>query len=1321
MPHNRPGSRAPRLLCACLTSALVWTCGGLRAWSDAEQGAAQRLCNEVGLHGGVVVHLGCGDGRLTVHLQATPTTIVQGLEADPRQVEAARRRIIASGKYGKVSVERFAGPRLPYSDNLVNLLVVERPGDVPREELLRVLTPGGTACVRNGAEWNKTVKPRGADIDEWTHYLHDPSNNAVAHDAQVGPPRRLQWISAPDWSRHHDHMASLSALVSAGGRVFYIIDEGPREAILLPAQWALVARDAFNGALLWKRPIAEWNTQLWPLKSGPNQLPRRLVAVGDRVYATLGIDAPLEILDAATGKTLQTCAGTQHADEALVSDGMLFALVGKGPNKWKDYRPKHTYVWANSQRANKDWAWDGEERSIAVFDAQSGAPLWKRASRVAPLTLAVDARRVVFYNGEAVVALDRNTGRQLWASESITRKLPFPTGYGPTLVLHDDVALLSIESPSMTAFSASDGKKLWTAKHHRGGHASPDDMLIIDGLVWSADVANGNNSGAVTGRDLHTGEVKREFPPDVHPDWFHHRCYRSRATDQYFLASRTGIEFIDLKAERWNIHHWVRGGCLYGFIPANGLLYAPPHACGCFLESKLFGFTALAAEAKAESGSSAARTQPKAESEERLETASGSASLAASAFSLQPSLDWPTYRRDAARSGAAPAAVPTALGKNWERRLGGRLSAVTAAGDKVFFAAIDAHTVHAWNAADGQPAWSFVAGGRVDSPPTIAGSRVYFGSADGCVYCLRAADGALVWRFRAAPAERRLVAYEQLESAWPVSGSVLALPDAICFVAGRSAFLDGGMRLVRLDPASGRLLSETLIGDRDAESGKDLQSLMKGQDMPVALPDILSCDGHSIYMRSQAFDLAGKLRNAAPIKLGHGRRTGEAEADGSDAEVKNHLFSRSGFLDSSWFWRSYWVFGKAVDSNYGGWLRPGHFAPCGRLMVFDDQCVYSFDRKPEYLCNASVQEYYVYRANREVDPEAVDRVQAAVRRIDAASRERSASSSDWATRKKFSLAAQQAAHFHWAAAAPGMQARAMALAGPNLFVAGPPDVLDEEEALRNPDDPAIKAKLAAQVDALRGRRGGQLLVLAAADGQPLAAYELGATPTFDGMAAAYGRLYLTTLDGRVLCLGAGGQPLPAAAAPTLAPIDVKAPAEGAEPTPHTGPSLAGEFAHLTPQTTVTQTPLGYRLSSEGAAIGLALKKLPAPLSGKIRLQSKIRLSKDGQLKNGFLVFGNASDDKQLVKCGLRMVMRKAMIIEGSSSKGKITAETIDIDDETVYNVDALVDLDSGETTLQIGAATVKARLTNPPQAVSFVGFGAINAIADFAAVKVARP
>ena len=76
-------------------------------------------------------------------------------------------------------------------------------------------------------------------------------------------------------------------------------------SLMLPARWVLRGRDAFNGILLWERPIGPWEGDHRRFRSGPTELPRRLVAVGDHVYTTLGIDAPLSLLEAATGKTLR--------------------------------------------------------------------------------------------------------------------------------------------------------------------------------------------------------------------------------------------------------------------------------------------------------------------------------------------------------------------------------------------------------------------------------------------------------------------------------------------------------------------------------------------------------------------------------------------------------------------------------------------------------------------------------------------------------------------------------------------------------------------------------------------------------------------------------------------------------------------------------------------------------------------------------------------------------------------------------------------------------------------------------------------------------
>jgi len=62
-----------------------------------------------------------------------------------------------------------------------------------------------------------------------------------------------------------------------------------------------------------------------------------------------------------------------------------------------------------------------------------------------------------------------------------------------------------------------------------------------------------------------------------------------------------------------------------------------------------------------------------------------------------------------------------------------------------------------------------------------------------------------------------------------------------------------------------------------------------------------------------------------------------------------------------------------------------------------------------------------------------------------------------------------------------------------------------------------KQSLADQAATLEGKRGALLRAVSAADGRKLAQYEIDSPPVFDGMAAAAGRLYMSTVDGEVLC------------------------------------------------------------------------------------------------------------------------------------------------------------------------------------------------------------
>ncbi|GAF77811.1 unnamed protein product, partial [marine sediment metagenome] len=528
----------------------------------------------------------------------------------------------------------------------------------------------------------------------------------------------------------------------------------------------------------------------------------------------------------------------------------------------------------------------------------------------------------------------------------------------------------------------------------------------------------------------------------------------------------------------------MRGGCIYGIMPCNGLVYAPHHSCACYIDAKLYGFNALAPESQSRKVprrvSDAGRLErgPAYSEDRKQRTEDGRAD------------DWPTYRHDPARSSFTKAEVPAELKRAWETELGGKLSSVVVAGNKVFVASVDTHTVYALDAGSGETLWSFTAGGRVDSPPTIYQGRALFGSADGWVYCLRASDGALAWRFRAAPQNRRLTAFEQLESVWPIHGSVLVQDDVAYCVAGRSMFLDGGLRWLRLDPKTGRKISETILDDRDPETGQNLQVHVKGLNMPAALPDILSSDGNYIYMRTQRFDLDGVRRQIAPTdvtdQLGEGR----------------HLFCTTGMLDGSWFHRSYWIFGKSIASGAGGWPRAGRVTPAGRLLVLDDSNVYGYGRKPEYYKWTTPMEYHLFSSARELE---------IVKPAKPTSRQQRKKQRSNATKPVY----------HWSQDVP-FYVRAMVLtrcpdlrretqgqADKTLFMAGPPDIIDEEEVFSRPDARGLGEKLREQTAALEGQKGALLWVVSASDGKKLAQYNLESVPVWDGMAATNGRLYLS--------------------------------------------------------------------------------------------------------------------------------------------------------------------------------------------------------------------
>jgi hypothetical protein len=373
--------------------------------------------------------------------------------------------------------------------------------------------------------------------------------------------------------------------------------------------------------------------------------------------------------------------------------------------------------------------------------------------------------------------------------------------------------------------------------------------------------------------------------------YHHHRCYRNKATLRYVIASRRGAEFVDLTGGGHTIHNWVRGGCHLGMMPANGLLYAPPHPCRCYLQEKLSGMFALAATAGA----------PRGASPPRLVIGPAFGATAGPAACAE---DWPAFRRDNARTASSTTSMGRQSTLKWRVALGTRPGAPIAVGRIVFVPLVDAHQIVALDGADGRVRWRFTADARVDSPPAYHEGALYFGSRDGHVYCLRAADGALAWRFRAAEGERLIGVDGQLESAWPVSGSVLVRDGIAYFAAGRSSHLDGGLLVMGLDARTGEVRVQTqLAGPSYTDSVAENYLLPMGW-----LPDILQADENGIHMGPTRFDERLRIVDGGP-----------------------RLSVSGGYLDDAYFKRAPW---RHPHTGYG------------RLIVGDDRrtfCVRMFD------------------------------------------------------------------------------------------------------------------------------------------------------------------------------------------------------------------------------------------------------------------------------------------------------------------------------------------------------------------------------------------
>ena len=715
------------LLCATATFAA----------DDSADALAKSVLEKAGIRVGVCEMPRVGDGTLAAALARQGVAQVHGLAPDAKTAEAARKPSADSGVLGsQVIIETGRSAALPLGEWVADLYLVTDATDanlktLPAPEMARVLSPyRGTAVVGNSggskrglskealSEWAKgaggiaTIRedvtglwavvkmPPLAGGDDWNHHLHGADGNLVSLDtAFSGLPLELQWTNKPYYGGHWDiHVVSAGRMFTAQSSVFQHPSGLPYE---------LVARSAYNGQVLWRRPIANDFGESASL----------VVATPDRLFLKDG--GGVLVLDPETGAEIRRIAATSSASQRclwlLVSDRILLTLTGPaqkyGPDA-DDYRPNDAKLGAQGE-VNELYV--GQE--LAAWDAEGGAELWRLVEpKIDPAKLVAAGGRVYLYANRSYAAcLELKSGKQIWKTVA-----PITEPQGPgmgwidghatvkNMSIHRQGAVVTKEvyfinylpHRQCQAFAVADGRLLWDKMHG----PTKDFQRTIEALrdLSGYQVVMGSRIILRGGRshDLLTGDLLS--PGSA----FHYGgCGRFSAVAGGLLLGQMG-EIYDLKSKVPILQYNAKSSCGTGQFVADGLLFKVGANCpGC---SEWRGFFA-----------SRSASQRAIRSGLRLEagTVSPGKEIASD------SSDWTTYRSDVTRKGSSAAVVPSDGVIRWIYAPVRPEGSVLGAGGE------------------------YLEGDLNAAQAVAVGDRIWIGTAEGAVVCVDRKTGTAAWRY----------------------------------------------------------------------------------------------------------------------------------------------------------------------------------------------------------------------------------------------------------------------------------------------------------------------------------------------------------------------------------------------------------------------------------------------------------------------------------------------------------------------------------------------------------------------------------------------
>ncbi|MCX8035838.1 MAG: PQQ-binding-like beta-propeller repeat protein [Candidatus Sumerlaeia bacterium] len=177
------------------------------------------------------------------------------------------------------------------------------------------------------------------------------------------------------------------------------------------------------------------------------------------------------------------------------------------------------------------------------------------------------------------------------------------------------------------------------------------------------------------------------------------------------------------------------------------------------------------------------------------------------------------WRYDANRSAASPAELPDQLHPQWaltlpplepawpEQMNESRMTfdhaySPIVLGKTMFVGSSRDDSLRAYDTETASEKWRFYADAPIRFAPAAWNGKVYVVSDDGMLYCLRADDGTVVWKYRGGPSARKVLGNKRLVSTWLARGGPVVADGKVYFAAGIWPFM--GVFIYCLDAETGK-------------------------------------------------------------------------------------------------------------------------------------------------------------------------------------------------------------------------------------------------------------------------------------------------------------------------------------------------------------------------------------------------------------------------------------------------------------------------------------------------------------------------------------